>query len=135
MNSHRMTETYSNAFQVFLAHTNEKEILREALALKIGVAGATSVLDIGAGDGTLSAPLSKLVRRYVALEEKTDFTRKLRKMGMAVVDATFPCTLDETFDIVLASHSLPYHADVRMGWEQFLIAAWQHVKSNGHLTS
>ena len=85
------------------------------------------------GDGDLSIALSREVRRYVALEQKGDFVKKLRSGGLEVVEASWPHPIEERFDVVLASHSLPSHSDGRETWEPFVTSAWSQVDKKGHL--
>lgn len=130
MSNHQTTLAYSDAFQVFLAHTDEKVVLLDVLSKKIRVLGAASLLDIGAGNGDLSIPLSKIVGQYVALEQKEDYVRRLKEAGLEVVHTTYPAQIAEHFDIVLFSHSLPSN---RQEWESVLSAAWSQLNPDGHL--
>lgn len=133
MNTHRTTSAYSKSFQAFLDHTDEKPVLLDVLTKRLRTLGALSLLDIGAGNGDLSIPLSKLVERYVAIEQKSDYAERLRNAGLEVIHSPFPCSLDTRFDAVLLSHSLPAHSDGRDGWEPFVSAAWSQTSETGHL--
>jgi SAM-dependent methyltransferase len=133
MGNHRTTSTYSESFKTFLAHTDEKPILLQAITKKLQTINADSLLDIGAGNGDLAIPLSKVVKRYVALEQKADFAERLREAGLEVIEQPFPCAMEKHFDAVLLSHSLPSHDEKRSEWSIFLDAAWKLLKERGHL--
>lgn len=128
MKEHRLTEEYTKAFRAFLDHTTEKRELFAALKRRIETAGVHSLLDIGAGNGDLAIPLSKLVTTYLAVEPKPDFAAKLKVNGISVINSAFPCDFNGTFDAVLASHVIPWETDES---EAFLAAAWDHVNPGG----
>ena len=113
MKEHRLTEEYTKAFRAFLDHTTEKQDLFAALKRRIEVAGAQSLLDIGAGNGDLAIPLSELVTTYLAIEPKPDFAAKLMANGIKVINSAFPCDFGGTFDAVLASHVIPWETNER----------------------
>ena len=73
-----MEEQYIKDFETFLKHTDEKEVLYQALAEEIKSNHFSSILDIGAGNGDLSLPLSKLVNRYLAVEQKPKYVQRLK---------------------------------------------------------
>jgi SAM-dependent methyltransferase len=123
-------QAYKNDFEKFLSHTNEKEMLLEEILHEIEKHNAKSLLDIGAGNGLLSIPLSKRVERYVAIESKKSFVEKLQKAGLEVIHDSFPCTVQEQFDIVLSSHSLSYSKD---NFEPYVRSAWERVTEGGEL--
>lgn len=127
---HQRTRLYSEAFEAFLAHTDEKQVLLYELGRRVGAFKASSMLDIGAGNGDLSIPLSRYLTRYVALEQKHDYAERLRAAGLVTIEGAFPQPIAERFDLVLACHSLP---SSRSSWEPFLHAAWGCVSERGHL--
>jgi SAM-dependent methyltransferase len=133
MQNHRTTAIYSDSFRGYLAHTDEKSVLFSAVSKRLRVLGTASLLDIGAGDGDLSIPLAKQVERYLAVEQKDDYAKRLRDAGLTVVASAFPCTIAESFDAVFASHSVPSQKDGVAGWEPFLASAWSQVNEHGHL--
>lgn len=133
MNTHRTTQAYSDAFQVFLTHTDEKTVLLGALSKRLQALGTNSLLDIGAGNGAISIPLAKQVQRYVAVEQKEDYVKRLQEAGLEVIQAEYPYSISEKFDAVLLSHSLPSHSDGKAAWEPFVNAAWSHLNESGHL--
>src|SRR3972149_4254514 len=100
--------SYESDFQVFLKYTNEKKILKEEISKLINKFNIRSILDIGAGNGELSQPLSEEVEDYLCIEPKKDFVGLLRKKGLTVIESEFPTELDRQFDMVLCSHSVPY---------------------------
>lgn len=123
-----MEDIYKNDFEKFLSHTDEKQILLAEISREIREHEIKSLLDIGAGNGLLSIPLSKEVESYLAIEPNEKFVAKLRKAGLKVVEGKFPLEIPTTFDMVLASHSISYRKDL---FEPFIKRAWELVKPNG----
>lgn len=126
-----MLPGYDAAFAAFLLFTNEKEELYAEISRRIEKAGAKSLLDIGAGGGQLAYPLSSLVERYVAVEQKETYAALLRAAGLRVIESSFPTVIDEPpFDMVLVSHALPREPTKQ---EPFLRSAWHTVAPGGSL--
>ncbi|MDP3003966.1 MAG: class I SAM-dependent methyltransferase [Candidatus Azambacteria bacterium] len=123
-----MTDNYKNDFEKFLAHTNEKEVLFDEIVKEIERCKTRSLLDIGAGDGRLSIPLSKKVTTYLAVEPKESFAEKLRAANIRTIQGTFPVEIPETFDFVLSSHSISYDKEL---YEAFLQKAWSLLNPEG----
>ncbi len=107
MNKRQLSQTYTKYFQKFLSLTNEKTVLFHAIKKLIRIAKPLSLLDIGAGNGDLAIPISKLVKKYLAIEQKLNYVQELKINKINVTRAYFPCNIEEKFDFVLASHSLP----------------------------
>jgi len=103
-----LTQIYSDYFQKFLTHTDKKKILLKEITKRILNNNASSLLDIGAGNGELAVPLSVLVINYVAIEQKPDYVKRLQDTSLKVINKSFPCEIIEKFDFILASHSLPW---------------------------
>ena len=108
MKEHRLTETYAKDLRNFIEHTDEKQVLFAALRRRILMSGARSMLDIGAGGGEMAVPLAALVPYYLAVEPNLDFVDGLGGCGIPVVVDSFPCNIPSKFDIVLASHVVPW---------------------------
>jgi SAM-dependent methyltransferase len=128
MKEHRLTEEYTKAFRAFLDHTSEKKDLLATLKRRIEAAGVSSLLDIGAGNGDLAIPLSKLVNVYLAIEPKPDFAAKLKASGITVINSAFPCEVEGMFDAVLASHVVPWEEGESIA---FFREAWKHLNPGG----
>lgn len=109
MSERHLTELYDEAFRLFTSHTDEKEVLYRKIGDRIERLGVSSMLDIGAGNGELAIPLSRKVKTYVAVEHKPEYTEALKKEGLKTVLGTFPCRVSGHFDMVLASHSVPWN--------------------------
>lgn len=124
------TDTYRHAFEAFLRHTDEKQVLIRHLEHVITVSACSSVLDIGAGRGDIAAVLCKRVQRYVCVEQNAAFVAELRGRGLQVQVGTFPCEAPGTYDLVFASHATPWAAKE---YEQFIDAAIQLVASRGKM--
>ena len=89
-----------------------------------------SLLDIGAGNGLLAIPLSKIVDNYLAIESSASFARELQKEGLKVIEASFPIKVDDIFDMVLISHTISYKKNLFM---PFINQAWDLLKPGGVL--
>ncbi|MEK7579018.1 MAG: class I SAM-dependent methyltransferase [Patescibacteria group bacterium] len=123
-----MNDLYKNDFEFFLAHTSEKQILGEEILKDIQRFNVESLLDIGAGNGLLSIPLSKSVKRYLAVEPTEKFAGRLKKAGLEVICSTFPVRIDGQFDMVLSSHVISYRQKY---FRSFIRRAWKLVKPGG----
>lgn len=125
-----MTDSYQSDFEKFLSHTDEKQVLLEEISKEIERFSIDSILDIGAGNGLLSIPLSKKVERYLAIEQKPSFAEKLQKAGLSIVQGSFPLEIPGNFDLVLVSHALSYAEDL---FRPFIKKAWELVNQDGIL--
>lgn len=123
-----MENIYKNDFEEFLTYTDEKKILLSEISREVKRHKTKSLLDIGAGNGQLSIPLSKKVESYLAIEPNKDFAIKLRKAGLEVIEGAFPLKILGTFDMLLASHSIPHRKDLI---EPFIKEAWKLVRVGG----
>lgn len=123
-----MEDNYKNDFEKFISHTDEKKVLVEEISKEIDKYSVESLLDIGAGNGSLSIPLSKKVRRYLAVEPNENFVSRLREAGLEVVGNKFPSIISDTFDMALSSHSISYKRD---SFKPFITKAWKLVKPRG----
>lgn len=128
---------FTQEFAFFLAHSNEKRVTLEHLSKLIKERGHESVLDIGAGDGSLAIPLSRLVKTYKAIEAEGTYVRKLSQAGIDVVEGSYPLPIEGVFDLVLMSHVISYRRNedgTRSDRARELIKfAWEHVKPQGSL--
>lgn len=109
---------------------DQKAVLLRTVRHYIKKTGATSLLDIGAGDGTLAIPLSKSVKTYIAVENNKNNVKKLREANLRVISGKFPVSIKTTFDMVLISHSLP---ETIGNYKKFLNEAWRKVRNDGLL--
>lgn len=72
----------------------------------------TTVLDVGAGNGTLTWPLSRRSKRVVGLDRSENLLRRSPCTGRMVQgDATVLPFADRTFDVVVESNFLHHAAD------------------------
>lgn len=94
---------YMERYREYLARSNEKEVLAQAIRplIKPG-----SVLDVGAGGGELAHLLAIDVSEYTAVECHPHGIESLRQKGYRVIPKVFPCLLDGKFDNVLMSYCL-----------------------------
>lgn len=106
-------DRYKNAFETFISHTDEKEVLCREILNEVKKYNIASLLDIGAGNGDLALPLSQGVEHYVAIEPKQSFVQRLREHDIDVIQNWFPCWTDEKFDMILSSHSIRSDEELR----------------------
>ncbi len=125
-----MQRDYRSSFERFLAHSDEKNVLFREILKDIRMVGATSLIDIGAGNGSLAIPLAREVERYQAIEPNEAFAEALRAAGVEVLQETFPCAVNGPFDFALLSHSVPYD---EQSYEIFLEAAFDLLAPKGEL--
>jgi SAM-dependent methyltransferase len=104
---------YVASFSDFLAVTNEKDVLADALIRHLRANHASSLLDVGAGSGELGRKLADVIPSYLAVEARPEYLRRLRDLGLDATRGTWPIQLDRTFDAVLMSHVLGPHHDLR----------------------
>lgn len=130
MKNHYQYDLYKNDFEFFIAHTDEKAILHEEIKKEIIAHRSESLLDIGAGNGMLSIPLSHEVKEYAAVETNPKFVKKLSEAGLDVVEGEFPLAIEKSFDIVLSSHSMSYSPEK---YEIFLNSAVNLLHKDGIL--
>jgi SAM-dependent methyltransferase len=129
------TSEYAASFDLFLAATNEKRVLAEAVTSAVQLNGDESLLDIGAGDGTLSAHLRPHTSRYVAVEMDRQLSNRLRGQGLEVVEGAYPAVdpivEPDLFDVVLSSYSSPIE---QKAMQEFVASAWRRVRAGGFLS-
>ena len=109
---------------------NQKDVLFREITAYIKKHRVQSMLDIGAGDGALAVRLAKQVQYYEAVESRGENVKKLRALGLAVHEDTFPVILHNTFNMALVSHAVP---DAEAEYEPFFQSAWSMVKTGGIL--
>jgi DREV methyltransferase len=116
-----MSETYSY---------NQKEVLKETIVDFISGHNIQSMLDVGAGWTDTALPYRNFVKNYLAVEQDKERAEMLKKSGIAVMNESFPCAIEDKFDLVLSSHSLPEQVEA---YEAFLKTAWNNVNEKGYL--
>ena len=106
------SQEYHEAFQVFLAHTDEKAKIKEHLAgIIVSLPGRRTLVDVGAGNGTLTAWVGERFQKTVAIEPnpslRQDLTRRCPKAEI-IPDQLAEVNLPATGDLILCSHVLYY---------------------------
>ncbi len=126
-----MLGSYSDDFSFFLKNTNEKARLTKEILNVIKKVQPESLLDIGAGNGLVSLPISQHVKKYVALEPHPTFAAHLRSKGIKVIEKNFPTEVrGAPFDAVLSCHSISFN---QKKYEPFINEAMRLVKPEGSL--
>jgi hypothetical protein len=108
---------------------NRSDALVENIHRFVRASGASSLLDIGAGGPSMAIPLSRIVKRYLAIEEDQEAAGVLRAEGLDTLARTFPVQLHESFDLVLSCHTVP-EGGIEY-YPEFLNCAWQSVNVGG----
>lgn len=117
------------AYAKFLAWTDEKVRLTEALSLEMSPDYRT-MLDVGAGDGSITRPLGEQMASVLALEPSGDFVDPPANTTVVNEKVESFLARDETlFDFVLASHVFIHVTNV----PAVLAALWERVKSGGRM--
>lgn len=119
---------YQKDFEKFLIHTNEKSVLLQAIKQEIREHNISSLLDVGPGDGRLSIPLSLEVKNYLGVESNPLYVNKLRAANLRILSGDFPLDINESFDMVLMSHSLTYKPTLII---DFITKGWELLHSPG----
>lgn len=123
-------EQYIRSFEKFLSHTNEKDIFVKELSGYLERYKPESVLDIGAGNGSLAIPLSEQVKNYEAIEQNPKYALRLQEAGIKTQEATFPVPLSQMFGMVILSHVVSYEA---ANHTEIIPPALDVVEPGGHL--
>jgi SAM-dependent methyltransferase len=110
---------------------NQSDVVAGIIIRLARLRRARSLLDIGAGDGAVAVRIAQSVERYLAVEQDPSRAEALRDAGLEVKEAIFPIPIEEKFDLVVASQSLPEHDFDR--YEAFLSQAWNLVSTGGTL--
>ena len=110
---------------------DQAAVLADIITGHVRERGARTLLDIGAGSGEVAIPVSRCVRRYVAVEQCPSSAALLHDAGLDVVAATFPVAIGERFELVVSSHSIPEGGAAK--YPPFLAAAWERVMPGGLL--
>jgi SAM-dependent methyltransferase len=95
----------------------------------VKAANASSLLDIGAGSPAIALQIAKLVDRYCGVESHAKRAMALREAGLDIIEDSFPVDIEETFDFVLSSHSIPEN-NINQ-YPRFLSAAVERARRGG----
>jgi len=122
------SKNYLTDFRFFLDRTDEKVILEKAIIGQLPPDKFQSVIDIGAGEGSISIPLSKRFSRYLAIEQNNLHADILRKNNIEVLEKPFPCKISERFDAVISCHSISHKPEV---YKPFINSAVEILRPGG----
>jgi SAM-dependent methyltransferase len=106
------SEDYRRAFAVFLAHTDEKQVIRSWLSRLIDTLPARAVfIDAGAGTGQLTARFQDRFQCTIAIEPSPSLRPELQ-LSCPAAELLFQSILDArpsaAGDLILCSHVLYY---------------------------
>jgi SAM-dependent methyltransferase len=111
-------------------HSDRSQVLAGIINRHIKELGVRTFLDIGAGDGQVAITVLSQISRYLAIEQDPLECDLLRLAALDVINARFPVEVNEQFDLVLSSYSMP--EDLQL-YEPFLAQAWKLVAPSGRL--
>ncbi len=101
--------TYKKSFDLFLKKTDEKSVLMTFIRDHVSLNKEMHFLDIGGGDGSLAAWISKEVGTTLVVEPNPHFCEKLDQKGFKIVNKKWEdVDLDQRFDFILAAYVVTY---------------------------
>jgi SAM-dependent methyltransferase len=122
------SEAYHEAFQVFLEHTDQKANARHRLiALVPALPQRRVFLDVGAGNGQVTAWLLDRFDQTIAIEPSSSLSADLRRTCPAAKVLAVPileARPDVLADLVLCSHVLYYIERSEWGSTLAQMASW-----------
>lgn len=130
MTHKRSHELYVRSFEKFLKHTDEKKVFLKEFDKYLATHKPRSLLDVGAGNGTLAVPIASKVEKYLAVEHNPKYAARLRREGLTVIEAPYPVAVKGQFDLVLMSHVISYEMENHI---PLISNAWRSVAKHGHL--
>jgi|SRR3989344_115228 len=114
---------YLRNFRRFVENTNEKIEVARAINRIVQEKHPETMLDVGAGDGTLTSILAPALREVYTVEKRENHAQSLRNKGVTTFNEEFPCVLPAQYDLVIASHSVPFEKGKIEAFVEGLIAA------------
>lgn len=93
-------------FELFVKHTNEKKIILKKIIEIVKPKKTQTFLDCGCGTGEITIPLSKLVKKTVAVDIDDAILKKISEKGKIefIQSKIEDLDLKEKFDFVVMSH-------------------------------
>lgn len=108
---------YARAFKKFLTLSNEKTILLNKIINSVNLNRHTKFLDIGAGSGHITLPISRIAQKTLTIEPNRVFAKQLKNNGIQCMNTTWENAdlQGNTFDLITAlfvvshfqNHELP----------------------------
>jgi 2-polyprenyl-3-methyl-5-hydroxy-6-metoxy-1,4-benzoquinol methylase len=123
-------DLFYEGFESLQRHSDEKRVYVEKFVEYIGRYAASSLLDVGAGDGEVALPISEHVDNYVAIEQSLEYAMRLQAAGKTVVNQLFPTDIKGKYDLVVMSHVISH---VSGNYTTLVPAAWDLINPDGHL--
>lgn len=122
------SDAYRRAFQIFLAHTNEKTVIHSWLTRLVGGLPTRELLiDAGAGSGQLTATLLPWFRRTIAIEPSPYLREPLQQncpQAEVLTTTIRAAQPGDAGDLVLCSHVLYYIDEAEWLAQLECLASW-----------
>ena len=97
---------YESLFRIFRSCSNEEDVVQSFLASKLAELSPKSLLDVGAGDGTLAARLSGYADNILCLEPNKNFFDRIETTSSIAKQLTTlqDYKIQSQFDAILMIH-------------------------------
>lgn len=120
-------------FELFVKHTDEKKVLLKKIIEIVRPNKSMTFLDCGCGTGDITMPLSKLVKKAVAVDVDNALLKKISKNdNIKFIRAKMEdLNLKEKFDFAIMSHVWYYLKFENLG--SIINKILNYLKDNGKL--
>lgn len=126
-----MDVDYQESFELFLSHTDEKQVIKDLLHEKVDMNSVESCLDIGGGNGLLACNLGEK-EKILVVEPNKNFVDSLRNNGFRCICSKWENVfLEERFDLILAAYVTTYFSKNQL--KQLIEKMVLHLNNKGKL--
>jgi len=125
-------EKYGILFDLFRRSSNEEKILVDKILTSFGYKKYNSLLDIGAGDGSITQKLMPYFDDITAIDRLDSNIYFLRSLGIEAEKCLWEIyQTNKLYDIILASHII-YHFPTK-NWTKEIMRMEEILNSNGKM--
>lgn len=124
---------YKESFKLFLKSTDEKSVIKQFVHENIPIRRSMKFLDIGGGDGSLTAVISRRVRSTLFIEPNRKLLQLLPKQkGTSLINAKWEdVKLHDTFDFILAAYVVTYFPRAKR--KSLIKKMYRSLRPGGHI--